>query len=59
MTKKEIIEKIRLVEVCQINDWYAVCDQLNIPYNALLIELNCSKVTYDDMTETNILTYLN
>ena len=42
-----------------INDWYAVCDQLNIPYNALLIELNCSKVTYDDMTETNILTYLN
>ena len=42
-----------------INDWYAVCDQLGIPYNALIIELECKKVTYEDMTETNILTYLN
>ena len=42
-----------------INDWYAVCDQLGIPYNALLIELECNKVVYEDATETNILTYLN
>jgi hypothetical protein len=42
-----------------INDWYAICDQLGISYNALLIELECSKVMYEDATETNILTYLN
>lgn len=42
-----------------INDWYAVCDQLGCDYNALLIEIECNKVTYDDATETNILTYQN
>jgi hypothetical protein len=42
-----------------INDWYAVCDQLHVPYNALLIELECKQVKYDDALETNILTYLN
>ena len=42
-----------------INDLYAVCDQLGIPYNALLIELDSNKVVYEDATENNILTYLN
>ena len=42
-----------------INDWYAVCDQLGIPYNALLIEIECTKLLYEDATETNILSYLN
>ena len=41
------------------DDWFAICDQLGIPYNALLIELECTKVLYEDATETNILSYLN
>jgi len=42
-----------------IYDWNAVCDQLNVPHNALLIEIECNKVTYDDAEETNIISYQN
>ena len=37
-----------------INDWYAVCDQLNIDHNALLIDIYYSDLRYDTINETNI-----
>ena len=42
-----------------INDWYAVCDQLGIDYNALLIDIYYNKVVYETQKETNILEQLN
>jgi hypothetical protein len=37
-----------------INDWYAVCDQLKIDYNALLIDVYYDKVVYETQKELNI-----
>ena len=42
-----------------INDWYAVCDQLGIDYNALLIDIYYKKVIFETQQETNILEQLN
>lgn len=42
-----------------INDWYAICDQLGIDYNALLIDIYYNKVVYETQKETNILEQLN
>lgn len=42
-----------------INDWYAVCDQLGIDYNALLIDIYYNKVVYETQKKTNILEQLN
>ena len=42
-----------------INDWYAVCDQLGIDYNALLIDIYYNKIVYETQKETNILEQLN
>jgi hypothetical protein len=42
-----------------INDWYAVCDQLKIDYNALVIDIYYNKVVYETQKETNILEQLN
>ena len=46
-------------DFANLNDWYAICDQLEIPYDAIFIDLECSRVAYNDKTETNILSYLN
>jgi hypothetical protein len=40
-----------------INDWYALCDQLQIDYNALLIDIYYTKVIHETGKETNIITY--
>lgn len=42
-----------------INDWYAVCDQLGADYNALVIDIYYNKVVYETQKETNILEHLN
>jgi hypothetical protein len=42
-----------------INDWYAICDQLGIDYNALLVDVYYNKVVYETQKETNILEQLN
>ena len=42
-----------------INDWYAVCDQLKVDYNALVIDIYYNKVLYEAQKETNILEHLN
>jgi hypothetical protein len=42
-----------------INDWYAVCDQLKVDYNALVIDIYYNKVVYETQKETNILEHLN
>ena len=42
-----------------INDWYAVCDQLGIAYNALLIDIYYNKVIFETQQQTNILEQLN
>jgi hypothetical protein len=42
-----------------INDWYAVCDQLGIDYNALLVDVYYNKLVYETQKETNILEQLN
>jgi hypothetical protein len=42
-----------------INDWYAICDQLGIDYNALLIDVYYNKIVYETQKETNILEQLN
>ena len=42
-----------------INDWYAVCDQLGVDYNALVIDIYYKKVVYETQKETNILEHLN
>lgn len=42
-----------------INDWYSVCDQLGIDYNALLIDIYYNKVIFETQQETNILEQLN
>ena len=42
-----------------INDWYAVCDQLKIDYNALVIDIYYNKVVYETQKEANILEHLN
>ena len=41
-----------------INDWYAVCDQLEIPHDSLIIDIELTKVAYADYeNEKNIITY--
>ena len=42
-----------------INDWYSVCDQLGIDYNALLIDIYYNKVIFETQQQTNILEQLN
>jgi hypothetical protein len=42
-----------------INDWYAICDQLGIDYNALLVDVYYNKLVYETQKETNILEQLN
>jgi hypothetical protein len=42
-----------------INDWYAICDQLGIDYNALLVDVYYNKIVYETQKETNILEQLN
>jgi hypothetical protein len=42
-----------------INDWYSVCDQLHIPHNTLVIEIELTKVSYEDCLEKNTITYSN
>jgi hypothetical protein len=41
-----------------INDWYAICDQLGIDYNALLVDVYYNKLVYETQKETNILEQL-
>lgn len=40
-----------------IQDWYAVCDQLEIPHNTLVIDIELTKVTYEDSLDKNTITY--
>ena len=40
-----------------IEDWYSVCDQLDIPHNTLVIDIELTKVKYEDSKENNIITY--
>jgi hypothetical protein len=42
-----------------INDWYAICDQIGIDYNALLVDVYYNKLVYETQKETNILEQLN
>lgn len=42
-----------------INDWYAVCDQLKVDYNALVIDIYYNKIVFETHKETNILEHLN
>ena len=42
-----------------INDWYAVCDQLKVDYNTLVIDIYYNKVVYETQKETNILEHFN
>jgi hypothetical protein len=42
-----------------INYWYDICDQLNVPHNTLIIDIELTKVKYADAKETNILTNIN
>lgn len=35
----------------KVQDWNAVCDQLNVPYNATSIELKISSVHYEEATD--------
>jgi hypothetical protein len=42
-----------------INDWYAICDQRGIDYNALLVDVYYNKLVYETQKETNILEQLN
>jgi len=42
-----------------INDWYAICDQIGIDYNALLVDVYYNKIVYETQKETNILEQLN
>jgi hypothetical protein len=46
-------------DFANLNDWYAICDQLGIPYDALFIDIECTRVAYNSQEETNILSYLN
>jgi hypothetical protein len=38
-----------------INYWYDICDQIGIPHNTLVIDIELKRVTYQDAKETNIL----
>jgi len=31
-----------------IEDWYAICDQLEVPHNSLIIDIELTKVAYAD-----------
>jgi len=42
-----------------INYWYDICDQLNVPHNTLIIDIELIKIKYADATGTNILTNIN
>jgi hypothetical protein len=42
-----------------INDWYEVCDQLQISRNTLVIDIELTKVSYEDSLEKNTMTYPN
>ena len=42
-----------------INYWYDICDQLNVPHNTLIIDIELTKIKYADATGTNILTNIN
>ena len=42
-----------------INDWYAVCDQLKVDYNTLVIDIYYNNVVYETQKETNILEHFN
>lgn len=35
----------------KVQDWVAVCDQLNVPYNATSIELKISSIHYEEDSE--------
>jgi hypothetical protein len=40
-----------------INDWYSICDQLDIPHNTLIIDIELTKISYEDFKEKNNITY--
>jgi hypothetical protein len=40
-----------------IQDWYDVCDQLGIPHNTLVIDIELTKVSYEDSLEKNTINY--
>jgi hypothetical protein len=40
-----------------INDWYSVCDQLEIPHNTLVIDIELTKVSYEDSLDKNVINY--
>ena len=40
-----------------IQDWYDVCDQLEIPHNTLVIDIELTKVSYEDSLEKNTINY--
>jgi hypothetical protein len=42
-----------------INYWYDICDQLNVPHNTLIIDIELTKIKYADAKETNFLTNIN
>jgi hypothetical protein len=42
-----------------INYWYDICDQLNIPHNTLIIDIELTKIKYADAKETNFITNIN
>jgi hypothetical protein len=37
--------------------WYDVCDQLEIPHNTLVIDIELTKVSYEDSLEKNTINY--
>ena len=41
-----------------INDWYAICDQLQVPHDSKIIDIELTKVAYANQElEKNIITY--
>jgi hypothetical protein len=40
------------------DDWFAICDQLGVPHDSLIIDIELTKVAYADYeNEKNIITY--
>ncbi len=40
-----------------IQYWYDICDQLELPHNTLVIDIQLTKVAYEDSTEKNVKNY--
>jgi hypothetical protein len=42
-----------------INYWYDICDQLHLPHNTMVIDIELSRIKYDNLNETNIIKQIN